>query len=116
MTDRYPPAIVNLSTTTRMVGDAVVLGLDGIADLASAPRLQGALRRVIAQHPGRRIVVDLDGSLTLDDVALGLLLGAAATARSGGGELEVVATESKLRERLTATRFDLAVAVRDSIV
>ncbi len=107
---------MSLSTTTRQVGDAVVLSLDGIADLSTAPRLQDALRRVVALHPGRRIVVDLDGPITIDDVALGLLLGAAATARAAGGELEVVATGPKLRERLTATRFDLAVAVRDSIV
>ena len=107
---------MSLSTSSRTVGDAVVLSLDGIADLSSAPRLQDALRRLIAQHPGQRIVVDLDGLVGLDDVALGLLLGAAATARGAEGELEVVATEPRVRERLAATRFDQAVAVRDSIV
>ncbi len=107
---------MSLSTSSRTVGDAVVLSLDGIADLSSAPRLQDALRRLIAQHPGRRIVVDLDGPVSFDDVALGLLLGAAASARTAGGELDVVATEPRVRERLAVTRFDQAVAVRDSIV
>jgi len=107
---------VSLSTSSRTVGDAVVLSVDGIADLSSAPRLQDALRRLIVRNPGRRIIVDLDGSISFDDVALGLLLGAAGNARNGGGDLEVVATDPKARARLAATRFDQAVTVRDSIV
>ena len=107
---------MDLTVTARPVGDAIVVALDGIADLAGAPRLHDELRRVITRHPGVRLVVDLDGAIAVDDVALGLLLGAAATAREAGGDLEIVCTGPRLRERLAATRFDLAVTVRDSIV
>lgn len=105
-----------MHVATSSVGDAIVVALDGIVDLATAPRLRTTLTRTVMQHPGRRIVVDLDGTVAVDDVALGILLAASAQAREHGGTLEVVATEPRLRSRLASTRFDLAVTVVDSVV
>ena len=107
---------MELRAITSEVGGHVVVALDGIADLASVTVLHDRLRRVIALHPGGSIVVDVDGAVVLDDVALGLLLGAAAGARSTGGVLQVVCSNVRIRRRLAATRFDHAVAVRSSIV
>lgn len=113
---RYRPAPVSLHVTIHSVGDSLVLSLDGVVDLATVPRFQAALTRAVSKHHGRRIVVDLDGAQAVDDVALGLLLGAAALAREHGGSLDVVSTEPRLRSRLAATRFDLAVTVLDGVV
>lgn len=107
---------MDLHVTTSDVGAVPVLALTGLADLASVPMLQDHLRRAVAHRPGGTVMVDLDGLSVLDDTALGVLLGAAAHARDRGGDLEVVCTDSRLRSRLSATRFDLAVAVRDSVV
>ncbi len=107
---------MHVRTTTSHVGDHPVLAIDGIADLAAAPLLHDRLQRAVAEHAGAVLVVDLDGVSALDDVVLGLLLGAAATAREQGGDLVVVCRASRVRARLLATRFDLAVTVRDSIV
>ncbi|MFP5487296.1 MAG: STAS domain-containing protein, partial [Acidimicrobiia bacterium] len=94
-----------------------VVALDGIADLATLPTLQSTLRREIAAgSSATTVVVDVDGLLALDDAALGILLGVAATAREHGGDLEVLTTSERWRERFRATRFDLAVTVRDRIV
>ena len=61
---------------------------------------------------GNPIVVDLDGVVSFDDTALGLLLAAAGRARELGGALEIVCTSDRLLERLAFTRFDRAVTVR----
>lgn len=106
---------MDLRITTRAVGDAVVVALDGLADLSSVPMLQSHLRRGIANAAATTLVVDVDGLLALDDVALGVLLGAAATAREQGGDLVVLTTSDRWRERFRATGFDRAVEVRSSV-
>jgi anti-anti-sigma factor len=98
-----------------MVAGAPVVAVDGVVDLAAVGRLHNELARAVRRHPGVTLVVDLDGVEVLDDAGLGVLLGAAAAARSTGGDLEVVATGPTMRHRLTATRFDRAVVVRDAI-
>lgn len=91
----------------RQVGDAVVVELDGDADLASIPQLAQILTRAGDQaESNETIIVDLDGLTLLDDSALGQLVGAAATARRRGGELRLRVTGQRLRERLSATRID----------
>ena len=110
-----PCAPMDLSVTTRAIGERHVVALDGIADLSTVPVLQSTLRREIAGAPGATIVVDVDGLVSLDDVALGILLGAAASAREHGGDLEVVTASPRWIERFRTTRFEHAVAVRDRI-
>ena len=107
---------MDLRISTRRVGDRRVVALDGLADLATLPQLQSGLLREVTNAAGATVVVDVDGLLSLDDVALGVLLGVAATAREHGGDLEVLTTSERWRERFRSTRFDLAVTVRDHLV
>lgn len=107
---------MDLHVSTTLIGDAVVIAVGGVADLASTPTLHDHLRRATTDHPGARLVVDLDGVVGLDDAILGLLLGAAARSRASGGDLRVVCTGDRIRDHLAATRFDLAVAVGSSVV
>jgi anti-anti-sigma factor len=102
---------MELQLTQRDVSGRVVLALDGVADLASLPRLHDALQRLVGGGQTTDVAIDLDGVTVLDDAALGLLLGAAATARARGRELVVVCSDQRLRRRLTDTRFDAAVRV-----
>ncbi len=97
------------------VGDAVVVAVDGVVDLAAVGTLHDELVRAIRHHPGETVTVDLDGIESLDDAGLGVLMGAAATARAGGGDLRVVCNRAALRARLESTRFDRAVDVRSTI-
>ena len=106
---------MQLRTTVGNVGGGVVVVVDGAVDLASIGRFHDDLSRAVRQHSAVTLLVDLDAVTVLDDTGLGVLLGAAAAAREAGGDLEVVCTSTTLRERLTRTRFDHAVAVRDSI-
>ena len=69
-----------------VVGSVPVLSLSGPVDLATVPALRDALVRLVGNHVGQLVAVDLDGVDVLDDSGLGALLGAAGQARSGGGD------------------------------
>jgi anti-anti-sigma factor len=114
-TPPVPSPPMDLQVRTERVGGTPVVALGGTADLGSVPVLQTALARVVAEHPGTTVAVDLDGLVALDDAALGLILGAAGRARSKGGDLVVVTTDARTRARLARTRFDLAVTVHKSL-
>ena len=97
----------------RLVNDrtGVVLQLSGEIDLSTLPLLRDHLTRLVHEHPRATVRADLDGVISLDDTGLGILLGVAALARSLGGEPEVFSSPGRIRERLAATRTDLAVTV-----
>ncbi|MGB0114317.1 MAG: STAS domain-containing protein [Ilumatobacteraceae bacterium] len=106
---------MTIHTTVTTVGATIVVAIDGVLDMSSVDQLQNDLTNVIRRHSGDTLVVDLDATRALDDAALGVLLGAAATARDAGGDLQVVCTREALRTRLERSRFDRAVDVRASI-
>lgn len=92
---------------------ATIVELDGEADLAAAPQLTQLLNRGLAEAE-RRIVIDLDGLTLLDDTALGLLIGAAASARRHGRTIELLSTNERVRRRLVDTRIDRIVDIVDA--
>ena len=106
---------MELSLRRSMVGDRHVLMVTGDVDIVSIPRFNDALSRLITDGKGSTVVVDLDGSGLVDDAGFGLLLGAAGRARTANGDLVVVSTEARLRQRLADTGFDRAVNVVTSI-
>ena len=65
--------------------------------------------------PAGCLIVDLDGVTVLDDSGLGVLLGAAGSARQGGADLVVVCNNNRLRERFDVTGFSRAVEVRERL-
>ena len=106
---------MQVHTRVDSVGGSIVVAVDGVVDLAAVGQLHDVLTRTVRQHPGVTLLVDLDAVSVLDDAGLGVLLGAAAAARSAGGDLEVVCTRAALGARLQLTGFDRAVRVRSSI-
>ncbi len=97
------------------VGGVTVFTVDGSIDLASVGTFHSELTRLLRRHHGEVLAVDLDAVTLLDDVGLGVLLGAAAGARDAGGDIEIVCTRPTLRDRLAHTRLDRAVTVRSAI-
>ncbi len=106
---------MELRSSIAIVNGSVTLVLEGIADLASLGQLRTALLSAVDAHRGDAVLVDLDGLAALDDSALGILLGAAATARDHAGDLVVVCAAPALRERFARTRLDRAIEVRTSV-
>jgi anti-anti-sigma factor len=106
---------VSLHVAADVVAGRPVVVLAGSVDLATVPALHDALTRAIIDHPAMTIAVDLDGVEALDDIALGVLLGAAGRARRGDGDLVVVTGSETMRQRLAITRFDRAIEVTASL-
>lgn len=104
---------MNLSTSTIVVGDDAVITLSGEVDVSTIPQLHDALTKALTHHPNRTLVIDLDSVTVLDDTGLGVLLGAAGSARQAGADLAVVCNNVRLRERLDRTGFSRAVEVRN---
>lgn len=92
-----------------------VVSLSGELDLSSAPALRNALVEAVADHRGGTVVVDLDGVTALDDVGLGVLLGAAGRAREAGGDVVLVASADRLRARFDLTGLSRAIEVRSRL-
>lgn len=103
---------MDLSCRTVIVGAIPTLQLTGEIDLASVPTLHDAMRRLIADHPARTVAIDLDGVSVLDDAGLGVLLGNAGRARELGGDLILVCTSDRLRQRFEVTGLSRALKVR----
>jgi anti-anti-sigma factor len=106
---------MGLRCTMHRIGDEPTIVIEGLADLSTAPRLHAFLRDAITEHAGRTLIVNLNGVTTLDDAALGLLLGAAARSRELGGDVEIVCTDERLRQRLSATRVDQPMRLHTSV-
>jgi anti-anti-sigma factor len=102
---------VSLRAEINDVAGRAIVVLTGSVDLSTVPTLQNALARVVVERPGETVAVDLDGADTVDDVALGILLGAAGRARRNGGDIVIVCANEHLRDRFALTGLDRAVTV-----
>jgi len=106
---------VELHLRTDGSGPVPVLLVDGEVDLATLPRLRNALVRLVVDHPGAVVAVDLTAVSALDDCGLGILMGAAAHARGSGGDLAIVCATARLCDRLALTGLDRAMTVAGSV-
>jgi anti-sigma B factor antagonist len=94
-----------------VVGTRTVVHVSGELDLATLPTFRDHLARAVDEHRGQTVWVDLDGVTALDDTCLGMLLGGAGRARDAGGDLAVVCSDERLRQRFAVTGLDRAVTV-----
>ena len=69
---------MDLSATDDVIDGTPVLSLLGEADLATLPTLLERVNRFVAEHPGHRVLLDLDGLGSMAPVAVGVLVGAPA--------------------------------------
>lgn len=77
--------------------------------MGTIPHFSQTLFGAIDDHPAQRVALDLDGVGTLDDMGLGIILGAAGRARAHNGELVVIVSGSTLVQRFTITGLNRAV-------
>lgn len=98
-----------------MVGELPTLVLVGEIDLGSLPVLRDAATKLVGEHPGATVAIDLDGVTALDDAGLGILLGTAGRAREHDGDVVLVCTSPRLRDRFHRSGLARAIEVRDRL-
>src|SRR5829696_2188069 len=106
---------VGLACRTVTIGNTPTLLASGEIDLSTVPMLHDALRRLVGDHLGQTVAIDLDGITVLDDTGLGVLLGAAGRAREQDGDLVVVCTTERLLRRFELSGLSRAIEVRDRL-
>lgn len=94
-----------------VLGSRPVLQVSGEIDLATLPLLRDHLTRLVTEHPGATVLVDLDGVTALDDTGLGMLLGAAGRAREHHGDLTLVCSSERLLQRFAVTGLARAITI-----
>jgi anti-sigma B factor antagonist len=91
--------------------DATVVVLRGDLDVATAPDLRTTLVDVIDE--GARIVIDMQAVEFLDSAGLGILVGGLKRARTRGGDLELVCSNSAVLKPLELTGLDRVFTIHD---
>jgi anti-sigma B factor antagonist len=87
--------------------------LRGDLDLATAPDLRETLIEAIDE--GARIVVDMQAVEFLDSAGLGILVGGLKRARTRGGDLELVCSNSEVLKPLEITGLDRVFTIHDRL-
>ncbi len=82
-----------------------VISASGEIDVAAAPELRDSLTGLLGAG-STRIVVDLEGVDFIDSTGLGVLVGAVRKARSDGGDVRLVCTNSRILKVFAATGLD----------
>jgi anti-sigma B factor antagonist len=93
--------------------DAVV-AVHGELDLDTAPELRAALIEAIDEHPGRPLIVDLEGIDFIDSAGLGVLVGGLKHARDREGDLMLVVTAQNVLRVLELTGLTRAFEIHSS--
>ena len=92
----------------------VVVAVQGELDVGGAAELRGVLLEAIEEHPGRPLVVDLEGVDFIDSAGLGVLLGGLKRAKDTGGDVLLVATGQNVVRVLELTGLTRAFAIHPS--
>jgi len=86
---------VDLSLSTRTVGDRTVVEVGGEIDVYTAPKLREQLVELV-NDGSFHLVVDMEGVDFLDSTGLGVLVGALKRVRTHDGDLSLVCDEPRI--------------------
>jgi anti-sigma B factor antagonist len=105
---------MELSLSTRTVGDYSVLQVGGEVDVYTAPRLRERLVELV-ERGNRQIIVDLGSVDFLDSTGLGVLVGAHKRLKQAGGSLVLVCSREPLLKIFRITALDQVFPLFDSV-
>jgi anti-sigma B factor antagonist len=98
---------MQLRTDVSPLGGWTVVSVYGELDVASAPTLRSGLIDLVTQG-SKHLVLDLEGLDFLDSTGLGAIISALKRARTNGGDLRLVCTQSRIRRLFEITALDKA--------
>ncbi len=109
---------MDLSLSTRTVGDRTVVEVGGEIDVYTAPKLREQLVELV-NDGSYHLVVDMEGVDFLDSTGLGVLVGGLKRVRAHEGSLRLVCTQERILKifRITGLTkvFPIHSTVEDAI-
>jgi anti-sigma B factor antagonist len=107
-------ARMQLRTEVVDIAGWTVVSVFGEVDVATAPELKERLTGLV--NNGRAmLVLDLSGVDFLDSTGLGMIVSALKRARTHGGDLRIVCTESRITRLFEITGLDKALTVMPTV-
>jgi anti-sigma B factor antagonist len=94
--------------------NASVLHVTGEVDVATAPRLREQVVKLVGEGE-TRIVIDLEGVEFIDSTGLGVLVGALKRARTHGGDVVIVCTQTRILKVLEITGLNHVFEMHGSV-
>lgn len=98
---------MQLRTEVSSLDKWTVVSVYGELDVASAPALREQLIELVSEG-AHLLVLDLEGLDFLDSTGLGAIISALKRARTNGGDLRLVCTQSRIRRLFEITALDKA--------
>jgi anti-sigma B factor antagonist len=98
---------MQLRTDVSSLDGWTVVTVYGELDVASAPTLRERLIDLVSGG-SHMLVLDLEGLDFLDSTGLGAIISALKRARTNGGDLRLVCTQSRIRRLFEITALDKA--------
>lgn len=105
---------MELTLSSREVGDRTVIEVGGEVDVYTAPKLDAEITSIVGSGKSH-IIVDLSGVEFLDSTGLGVLVKGLKHAKEAGGSLAVVATSDRIIKVFRITGLDSAIPLHDSV-
>ncbi len=105
---------MELTLSSREVGDRTVVEVGGEVDVYTAPKLDAELTSLVGSGKSV-IVVDFSGVEFLDSTGLGVLVKALKHVKEAGGSLSVVATSERIIKVFRITGLDAAIPLHDTV-
>lgn len=99
---------MQLRTDVSKIADWTIVNVYGELDVATSPELRELLIQLVSDGSSR-LVIDLDGVDFLDSTGLGTIIGALKRARTHGGDLRLVCTQTRIMRMFEITGLDKAI-------
>jgi len=104
---------VDLTLSTREVGDKTIVSVGGEIDVYTAPKLRDTITELVGD--GRyQIIIDMEAVEFLDSTGLGVLVGGLKKVRAHDGSLELVCTQDRLLKIFRITGLAKVFAIHGS--
>jgi anti-sigma B factor antagonist len=106
--------VVDLSLSTRSVGDHTVVVVGGEIDVYTAPKLREQLIDLVSAG-SYHIVVDMENVEFLDSTGLGVLVGGLKRVRAHDGSLRLVCTQERILKIFRITGLTKVFPIHGSV-
>ncbi|MDH6111460.1 anti-sigma B factor antagonist [Kitasatospora sp. MAP12-15] len=105
---------MDLSLSTRTVGDRTVVEVGGEIDVYTAPKLREQLVELV-NDGSYHLVVDMEGVDFLDSTGLGVLVGGLKRVRAHEGSLRLVCTQERILKIFRITGLTKVFPIHSSV-